>query len=303
MAEFMELSVGCKVRCWSPDFTRKQSSRLAVISYIEEKSADLLFLDSSNDEEECDVDISRLFNPEIFESESFEETQDNDATTLKDRGNALFTKCKDFLAAEKMYLSALEKLGIPQSSYSVGSTVLILPNNPKKVLDLSPATVIDHNPSSGTYDIMIDDTEEDVTILAERIVGLAAHPSSQELQRSLWMNVARCLTKREQYGWAVRYSSYALACAQVLSNHKGILDALSVRAKLLLSAHKPAASRSDCQRLAALGDTDRSQSQLREVDAYMKDKAKSNRIMAKEIAQWVDKAMQRSGSGVEDFED
>ena len=227
---------------------------------------------------------------------------------MKDRANILFTKHKDILGAEKLYMKALAKVS-PCAPFTVGTTVLLLPYDQKTRVNLLSATVADLE--AGQYDVLLDslvegnggdegeekeeEEEEEQRVSAQRIAAaLAAGAEERELQRSLWINLARCLLKRCQYGWTVRFASLALACSKCTAHAKGTSDALAVRCKAFLMASKPKAALRDCRELAARGDS-RGATLQRECEAFLRDRQRSNRQMAKDIAQWADRAMRVGG--------
>ena len=161
---------------------------------------------------------------------------------------------------------------------------------------------------AGQYDVLLDsvvesngedeeeeEEEEEQRVPAQRIAAaLAAGAEERELQRSLWINVARCLLKRCQFGWTVRFASLALACSKCMGHAKGTADGLAVRCKSLLAACKPKAALRDCHELAARGDS-RGAALQRECEAFLRDRQRSNRQMAKDIAQWANRAMRVGG--------
>jgi hypothetical protein len=82
--------IGQFVRVGTKD---KLSSRVAMVSYIDEvaSSIDVIYSDGIQDEE-AGVDVNRIIDIEDFEKDHMLETSQNDAATLKLWGNAVFGK-------------------------------------------------------------------------------------------------------------------------------------------------------------------------------------------------------------------
>ena len=327
-AELPPPAVGSVVRVWTSE--AKERSRLAVVALVDGDECDVVFGDDApgEAEEESAVRLSRLTPAEPFEASSGEEAP-VDAIALKERGNALLTKHKDALAAEKMYVKALAAL-LPSPPYTVGTTVLLLPKDPQRRVNLRSATVADYTPGApATYDVIVDaagdnggedgeerggqeddeEEEEELTVPASVVVAaLAASPEGGELQRGLYCNMARCLLRREVWGWAVRHASLALACARLLSprgggggaggSSKGEVDALVLRGKALLGAGKARTALRDAAALRRLGGSAGQAGAAaleKAAEALLRDRQRSNRQMAKDLAKWADVAMRQGG--------
>ena len=328
-AESPPPAVGSVVRVWTSE--AKERSRLAVVALVDGNECDVVFGDDApgEAEEESAVRLSRLTPAEPFEASSGEAAP-VDAIALKERGNALLTKHKDALAAEKMYVKALAAL-LPSPPYTVGTTVLLLPKDPQRRVNLRSATVADYTPGGpATYDVIVDaagdnggedgeerggqeqqeeeeEEEEELTVPASVVVAaLAASPEGGELQRGLYCNMARCLLRREIWGWAVRHASLALACARLLSprgggaggGSKGEVDALVLRGKALLGAGTARTALRDAAALRRLGGSAGQAGAAaleKAAEALLRDRQRSNRQMAKDLAKWADVAMRQGG--------
>lgn len=303
-------SVGAVVRVWSlsGSSSAETTSRLAMVSFVDEGegTCDVLYYSkqggdaSSGEEEECGVELHRLAAAEHWEQQQGECTT---AQELKERGNALFSRWRDYDAAEQQYQRALKLLSPPAAT--TGALVMALPSDPSKNLDLRAATVDVED--EGQFEVTFEEEGagsggEGVLAPAQIAAVLAPKAGQRELQRVLWLNLARTALKREQHGWAARYASLSLCAAQVLESNKGQGDALAVRARVLLAAHKPHAAKRDAQALAQRGDQARAAAVSKEAQMLLQERKKSTRKLARDIAQWVDVAMQKGGSHAPDLD-
>jgi hypothetical protein len=269
-----------------------------MVSFVDEdeRTCDVLYYKQCGDaaeEEECGVEQARLAAAEPWEQQQGEDVT---AQELKEWGNALFSRWRDYGAAEKHYKRALNLLSPPAAT--TGALALVLPSDPSKNLDMRAATVDVED--EGQFEVTFEDVEgggEGVLSPAQIAAVLAPAAYQRELQRVLWLNLARTALKREQHGWAARYASLSLCTARVLESSKGQGDALAVRARVLLAAHKPHAAKRDAQALAQMGDQARASSLAKEAEALLQEKKRSSRKLARDIAKWVDVAMQQGQKG------
>lgn len=197
--------------------------------------------------------ITHLLNEEL------DVKQHADAEVWKNIGNSVFA-LKDYDAAIVYYKRALSELTGSNSStngdsFSVGQGVIVSHGDS---LDCQTGIISDIN--DAVADVMFDDTEveEETEIPFKRLTHLARGLKNILLQRSIYMNLARSVLKQEQKGWAIKYSSIALAIAHhlevlVSSNdsdegdvklsesevNKFLADGYYLRGKALLQAHRP----------------------------------------------------------------
>lgn len=337
MASFPNFCVGQRIRVWRG--TKKEESCVALISYleVEDRQADVLYGDGGS-EEECGVPFESIMELEAFEKEACEDPPPS-AQVLKDRGNLLFQKYRDWSSARKMYSLSVALVTPPPS---VGARVLVLsqyttsPNvRPGMVTDLTDAAGAG-GAGGQLLDIMYDEDYDEATGDAQegplpedeeglpmaRIAAFLGTEAEQvELQRACFLNMARCYLKERLYGWGVRFASISVCICRLQmlsaglpdfsepplapqksrsSPQQQLCDALCVRFKMLLAAHKPQSARRDALAMERLGDP-RTGPLLAEVDIFVRERAKSNKKMAKEVANWVETAMalgqQQAGGG------
>jgi hypothetical protein len=230
-----DFNIGCKVRVTDQtlDF-----SHVGVISYVHPDGTVDVMYDGKELIEDLHVAADRLSPLLSFELEDLVCDQ---AEELKNRGNILFG-LKDYTEASKSYLCAVAKLE-NQRPLSIGSEVLVCRPEDEEFHHGYLASFID---STGNIEIVLDG-KLDCVASRQSIVALSI-PSTQDLHRAIYLNLARCSLKRGHRGWAVRYASIALAISQLLLDTENIdptvaikklADCLYFRSKTLISAGRP----------------------------------------------------------------
>lgn len=204
-------TVGEQVRVISKD--KSFSSRAIISDCGPNGTFDVIFNDTQQGDEEIAVPSDRITPLEPFEKDAAENFID--AELLKSHGNVLFT-LKDFSAALEYYKKAIRAADIASSSpevFSTGQCVLVSFQNS---IDYQTGIISDVDTGTGAADIMFDDDtlEEEVAIPFSRLQPLPAARKDRLLHRSVYMNMARSVLKKEQKGWAIKYSSIALAIAR-----------------------------------------------------------------------------------------
>ena len=319
----MSYSIGSKVRVLHERNGSRQSGTVSLIN--DENTYDIIY-DGNNNEEECGVSLSRLSPVESFELDDLECYT---ANQLKEFGNVLF-RLKDYDAAVNYYRLSLSTLLRP-FSFSVGSTVLVQ-KSPSSYVSGMIADVNDSSDTllyevvyddeqledsiepesrllllATTYpDNSSEPTSQTVVPSAAAVVGLSSSSEQSidpiELQRSIYMNLIRCCLQKPvpTPGWACRYATFAVAITHYNNLHnnsdpekgrKQLADALYLRCKSFLTASRPQLARIDAIELQTM-DPIKATQLLKEIDAFCVKRQKSNRKLAKDVAAWVETAMQ-----------
>ena len=244
-------SLGEAVRVTSADKTRAGKGMIAMVNG--DSTFDIIYSASKleNDEEQA-VHSDRI---KPFLKEEVDLAESNDAEIWKNIGNSVFA-LKDYDAAIAYYKRALALLtSTTGDTISIGQGVIVSYSDS---LDCQTGIVSDI--SDGVADVMFDDSEqeEETEMPLKRLTPLASGLKNILLHRSIYMNLARSVLKQEQKGWAIKYSSFALAIAHhletLLNNNedneneakiteneisKYLADGYYFRGKALLLAHRP----------------------------------------------------------------
>jgi len=228
----------------------------------EDATFDIIYASpKGGDDEESSVAGDRIQALLTVEAEFPNIAEIKDAEILKSAGNSLFT-LKDYDAALSYYKRALIILNAPSDSssdraakgFTIGQGVII---SYADSLDCQTGIVSDTTEDSA--DVMMDDSEldEETEVPFTRLTQLASGVKNILLQRSVYLNMARCALKQEQKGWAIKYSSVALAISHHLQGvqregsgsaeapltaaevKKFLADGYYFRGKALLQAHRP----------------------------------------------------------------
>lgn len=297
--------VGQKVRV-----NTDNSTRVAIISFVNESDGTYDVIYDNNAEEAANLSKTKVSRLESFEYDEMS----TDPPTLKEHGNVLFSKY-DYISAHSYYTNSLSLL-TKQSPIEIGSNIIIQRN--KTSTDYSIGMISDIYGSLA--DILYDNTsdingeEEDLGVDISQVTVIV--PKFEELQRSLYLNLCRCCMKQGLYGWAVTWSSRAIALSKhLIQQHipstdtnslnnttpnklnKQLSDGYYLRASLLLSAHRPYLARRDVIHLLSLQPTSvqpadlRAAQLTRDIDRFLYNRKISNKKLAKQVAQWVDQAM------------
>lgn len=273
-------------------------ARCGVVAFIndDEDTLDIMY-GQRGEEEEANVPVDRVRKLEPFESEYDRAMQSHcemlDPFDLKDKGNVIFG-LQDAETASRYYTAALrclhcllavgEAAAASSLLLSDGSDVLVKSSGSQ--LRYLPATVICMDDGSSDtnvrYEVEYDDADcsepairaaSDLTPLAAAINSGSSSGSDKnrnsgdsnsgrearrQLQRSLYLNLARCHMKRSQPGWTIHYCSLALGVTESLrllllqqqqqssaasttgnTLNKYFADAYFIRAKAFLMASRP----------------------------------------------------------------
>jgi len=180
---------------------------------IYENSLRNVNITAARGDEEERVDATRM--SALLDFESQHSIDISSASTLKSNANTLFG-LRDYQSALVFYMKAMERLvgGIP---LQVGCLVLV---SYLDSADLRTGMIADSDDSM--YDVLLDadgrsHSEEEVVVAADRVLVLAASPPDRVLQRSLYLNMARCASKLSLKGWTVKYASIALAISSFMN--------------------------------------------------------------------------------------
>ena len=253
----------------------------------------------------------------------------DDVLYLKDCGNKLFS-LKDYEAAVEWYLKGLQSLDVPLPS--VGCTVVVAPrqqqekkNSPNsfsssngdfksstrdiRQKSFRVGTVSDYRNNDGTKkcDVMFDDECDDGTIDIDdeemdvdisRLTSIHPDQSKRVIQASLYSNLAKSSFFLRRFGWTVLYSSVAIFIQfQEWINDgdekrkKSICDMYVVRVRAFLSSARPLLATKDIGKLSQLDET-RAKTLTKELDQFKVKRQASNKKLARDVAAWVDQAMQ-----------
>lgn len=209
--------VGLAVRVRSADGATARRGIISVVHSLP-MSFDVIYekplsiAETSGDEEER-VDASRMSVLLDFESSSMDISS---ASNFKSNANILFG-LRDYQSALNLYKKAMERLvgGIPME---IGCLVLVSYSDS---VDIRTGMIADLDASE--YDVLLDadngqpHSDDEVMVTADRLLVLALSPADRWLQRSLYLNMARCVSKLSLKGWAVKYASIALAISSFQS--------------------------------------------------------------------------------------
>ena len=219
---------------------------------------------------------------------------------LKAEGVALFKDQEWYRAIEK-FEKALESL-TTGSVTSCGSSVLYRTDSG----DYRSGIVSDFD--EGLVEVLFDDAEdEEVQAKPSKLTPIA---EDRELQRSLYMNCARAEFKLGKNGRSANKASLALAVTRVLDGgfraetslqgeddafRKKMADGLSIRGQALLKAGKHVMAQQHADLLIGEGiDEAKGKALAKEVLAFRTKRMKSNRELSKQLASWVEVAMEEN---------
>lgn len=276
------------------------SSQLALISLgNDDGTFDVIYNDGT---EENNILSSRIRALEPFELEGRLDAEKG-ADELKEEGNTLFS-LKDYSAALSWYTEATRRLAVITSSkesssykgFPIGQNVLVPRENGSADYKVGVISDVDGDRCDVMYDtdnrgdlLAIawrdsygqrqedycedqDEEEEDIGLPQAKLIPLTRDVQGRQLQRALYMNMARCAFKRGTHGWAIRYVSLMLGVArsiyamitessaaaalsvdrteaEIAVVRKQIMDGLYFRSKALLSANRPRLAARDAKQL------------------------------------------------------
>jgi len=183
------MRVGERVRAWSDSLESSSSCTLACDN--EDGTFDLI---QSNGEELPRVEGSRIKSLEEFELESGDEDLspvDMTPVVCKERGNIMFTRCKDYDAAMSYYNKALSLLQKKSEYEKIGTSVLVRKEGSVEFPSgiISDASIVNDKWDSPLskfevlYDLDKDGEEDNVT--GNRLVLLSHTPAEREVSRHI----------------------------------------------------------------------------------------------------------------------
>ena len=281
--------VGQKVRV---SLAESVSCRAMIATSNEDDDTyDIIYSISGCMTEENRVIKSRISNLQWFELNKF----DGDPLSGKEFGNTLF-QLKDFDSAIEYYSKSLAI--IAPSALQVGGRALVLTNG------LCPISVTIAEVSARTCDVLFDrpvegkDEENDVPNLN---IVTVANENHIPLQAALFMNLARSYLKLKRNGWAIRFCTLAIGllssdAAAHMDYLPKLKDAYLFRSKAFLIAHRPGRALQDSIELNSLGDISRAEGLKQQIECYKFNRRKEDRKLAKEVAKWVQSALEISES-------
>jgi hypothetical protein len=345
-----QMTLGSIVRVKSKSCDSSQRAILALMNEDDGISWDVIY--NAGSIEEVNVHPSRIENLQDFEISMLSEGEgDSTPLDIKDRGNYLFQTCKDYDAAIELYLKCIKSLsinGLGKDTYSVGASVLVstqgsLHVRPGIISDVDTDTDTDtNNHNTYTYDIMYEDGDEEEGVTRNRMqpLGEVRH---RVIQRAAYLNLSRCFTKKGLHGWAIHYSSLAIAVTEMISgiengieeyieieyvslnsvivalsagNGNDTSDAVSVSKKWIKNMADALYLRGKAllsagrpnmstkdMKLLCVLDEVKGQSLLRDIQGLRQLRHKSDKKLAKAMVGWVNTAMTMAGQGMDVLEE
>ncbi|CAK0884921.1 unnamed protein product [Prorocentrum cordatum] len=222
-------------------------------------------------------------------------------SSLKEGANSLF-KLRDYDAAVAYYSAAISELQDVEAA-GLGRALLIQGGSfvlgTVRSFDARgrQAVVVTDAPGAGGQP-----TAQSFTLAARTLI--AVHDGHLQLQGSLYMNRARSLAQQGRNREAAQDLSVVIglwaACDDESERREQLLKAHCLRAKTRLARMRVGPAREDVAAAWALGPPEATAGLLRQLErdvaAAEKEKLRSNRRIAKEIAKFTDAAMsQMSG--------
>jgi tetratricopeptide (TPR) repeat protein len=151
-----------------------------------------------------------------------------------------------------------------------------------------------------------DDEEMELISSEKNLLEVPYNYDDQLLHRSLYSNLSKSYLKRNYKGWTIKYASITLALVKAMisiANDTGkeerksqltqfLIDALYFRCKVFLASNRPKRAKRDCQELLSYDNKKGKQLEI-EIQAFKVKNQKENKKLAKEIAKWVDSALQQ----------
>lgn len=304
----MEFVVGQEVRIIHNSYSKK--GVIACINY-DEKLYDVLY-NSTHDIEENNIPQTRIHNLESFELPSAD-TIDKGPDEIKERGNIIFG-LQDYETAIQLYLQSLRLL-TEKLSISAGTSVLI--QSSRSQLDYFPATINYEDDLENMFEVEYDneDCEEctsrnisEITAVASDLKDHQRDLNMRLLQRSLYINLARCHIKQHQPGWTIKYCSLSIGITKSIqfssisientSLNKFYSDAYFIRGKALIMASRPELARKDSLALDGINSA-KAKQLISEIDGLKKSIHKLNRKLVSDLMLWVDSSVTQSAGQTE----
>jgi len=284
--------------------------RRAMVECVEERdgTVDVAFLDAAEKEDNDATVAIRCLRPletgelAFLEPNAFETNRFDAAMNAKDVGNVLF-KLGDVGAAAELYGRAIEAL---ERGGPCRCNTWVLANRHGRLLPGKIILVDD----SGKADVELrnERTKEVVRGIPQNVL-IAVQLEHLMLQGSLHLNRSRALSQMDQQQEAAQdlsvvislWAAYAASGSSMQAESKEqLIKAHFLRAKTRISRQRPEPAREDLRSAWALKPSTATAALLRqaerEVEIMEKEKVKSNKKLAKEIAKLADVAM----SGLDD---
>lgn len=195
------------------------------------------------------VEVSQISH--LMDFESCPAVNANDA---RSNGNALF-KINDFEAASCQYKASLQML-LAGSSISCGSSVAV--KTPQGDYETGMVAGLEDNDSGEIiFDCHGDEELDDAIVPLKQCTLLCSTTQEADLQRALYMNLARCALKLKHPGQACNWASAAVAMMKSISSNddnidendnsrKQLMDAHYLKGKILLSSNRPKLAEKVC---------------------------------------------------------
>jgi len=304
------MQIGSKVRVRNINDDNKRISTIAII-YENNNTFDLT--------DEDNVDIKRISKLEDFELEN---VIIFNALNEKENGNKLFS-LKDYNAAINRYKRSLILLD-EMNKISIGCEVLVESiDDYQNYRSAIISDIINNNFYDLIYDESFDNNDnndndnnnknlqnEESNVSHLRIYNIASPllslstanntDNTLNIQKAVLMNIAKCYFQTNKYGLAIKYISIYLAIINLIEhNNDNVIiedekkkksDALWIKAKCFLQSGRPNISKKIVKKLSKY-DKQRSDSLIIEIEKFILKRNKENKHLAKEIATWVDHAM------------
>ncbi|CAK9008849.1 unnamed protein product [Durusdinium trenchii] len=294
-------SVGKVVRVTLPS----GQLRRAMVECVDESegTVEVAFLAAAKDNNEATLPVDCLRPLEMGELPFLEPIRSDfveGAKTAKEVGNVVF-KLGDVEAAAELYGRAIEAL----ERAPVALNAWVLANRQGTLL---PGNVVGVESSKADVELRTEGSLEVVRGIPQHAL-IGVQLEHLLLQGSLHLNRSRALAQIGQQQEAAQDLSIAIALWATHSASGGsipaegteqLIKAHYLRAKTRISRQRPEPARGDLRRAWALGPSAATAALLRqaerEVDIMEKEKVRSNKKLAKEIAKLADVAM----SGLDD---
>lgn len=246
MADNLPISflVGETIRVISID---RLSSFKGIIACVNNtNSYDIVYQRPLNGKEEEDNVASERIS-KLLEFETLSFATNGTAEESKEHGNILFG-LKDYYSADECYEKGCNI--IQSQNYKIGSQVIVMPANAMTNVQNKLRTGIISEIVKDGFDIIFDDESQDEVIIKSRLLLIEKDEDKNILQRSLYMNRARCAMKNEKKGWAIHWVSLAIAMLHSNvdvtapsppppSTRKAFADCYFMRSSILLQANRP----------------------------------------------------------------
>lgn len=332
------ISIGTFCRVYLAD---SKMTQVALVTFIDEENNTADVLLERSQRELCSVPINNIqalknIEQTLYDHQSNQYSQRSSIKfiaskltemgqtpeDIKELGNSVF-KVFDYESAIDFYLASLSVLKSICMNLSIGSSVLVKRSDMEymvaMVVDIDDNTIeIDYDNEENIVSKSVIVNHNDVILLFssrkrhEGSIVDVENTGTRILQRSLYINLARCNMKLDRPGWATYYASLSMAVTKSLKydGHddntilKFFRDELVVRANALLIAGRPKLASADCDKLMKLGDTEslsRAKQIQQSIKSFQQNRRKSNRKLIKQLMNWVDASIEQSSIRQQDL--